>query len=320
MASKGFHVDFIGLGAPKCGTTSVAQYLAEHPSISLYPTKELNFFSSENSIHEPENTAYDDGGMTLYEQRFIDAGIDFSKVVGEFSTCYFHDKKAAERIKRHFPKAKLIIMLRNHPDQLFSFYKMDRYFYNSMDCSFEEALKRYPAYIERAKYSKHLRMYFKLFPKKQIKVLLFDDLRKDPRKLMRDLYTFLGVNPNFAPPSLGKAANVAKQARSPGFRNAVIKLAKTAQRVEQSKAGFVIRGLRKAGVDRLLLKAHHEWNVEPSNAPPMKPATRARLTKLFAKDTAATAKLIKRDLAWKNTTPAASAKKRRTRRRPARRS
>jgi len=46
-------------------------------------------------------------------------------------------------------------------------------------------------------YGRHMKVWFDTFPREQIKVILFDDLKANAAAVMHDVYTFLGVDPDF---------------------------------------------------------------------------------------------------------------------------
>ena len=103
--------NFIGIGAPKAGTTWLFNCLQEHPQVFVAPVKETKFFDDENI----------EGRILEYEAHF--RGAEGAIAVGEISTRYLSSNRgAAERIHRYLPEVRLFVSLRNPSDQAYSHY------------------------------------------------------------------------------------------------------------------------------------------------------------------------------------------------------
>lgn len=76
--SSEFKIDFIGLGAPKCGTTTIAKWLEEHPEISM-PCKETNYFAKYHAPSQEPRDLYKERGIEGYKEIFYNRRVDFSK-------------------------------------------------------------------------------------------------------------------------------------------------------------------------------------------------------------------------------------------------
>lgn len=96
--------NFFFVGAPKCGTTSIAYYLAKHPNIFITNPKEPHFFEEEI----PRGIK----SLKVYES-FFSTVKSIHKVVGEASTGYLYSKNAIKKIISYSPKAKFLVALRN---------------------------------------------------------------------------------------------------------------------------------------------------------------------------------------------------------------
>lgn len=104
--------DFFIIGAPKCGTTSLAAWLSSHPGIFMCSPKEPNHFSRDIATNRAAETS------EQYLALFASAGCD--SVLGEASTTYLRSQIAVQDILRVAPAAKFIIFLRNPVDMVFS--------------------------------------------------------------------------------------------------------------------------------------------------------------------------------------------------------
>jgi len=119
-----FHTlpNFIIIGAAKCGTSSLYNYLVEHPSIFRCIVKEPNYFSM-----------YYDKGNDWYKSCFPLSLTKYSIenikkkkfITGEASTEYYWYPHAAKRARKIIPKAKIIVLLRNPIDRAYSHYNID---------------------------------------------------------------------------------------------------------------------------------------------------------------------------------------------------
>jgi len=192
-----FKLDFIGIGAQKSATSWIYKCLLEHPEICGCPNKETHFFSRDKDFKK---------GPNFYKKYFIHC--DPNKVVGEFSTSYLSDKNAYKRIKKYFPEVKIIVCLRNPIDRAFSHYLHLRS-KNKIDkqTTLLEAIKKYPEIIENGKYGKHLARFFNNFYKEQILVLFYDDIKNNPKKFIKNIFKFLGVNEKFIATGTNKKYN-----------------------------------------------------------------------------------------------------------------
>ena len=193
--------EFIILGAGKSGTTSLYKYLQQHPNVFFPEKKELYFFAFEGE-DKPEGmiTQFD-----RYQAMFESAPEE--KVIGEVSSVYLFRPRAAERIHHYLPKAKLIAILRNPADRAFSDYLMHvgNNHFSIIDSKtgkpkeFAKIVKNRSYFIQIGFYYEQLKRYYDRFDADQIKVYLYDDLVTDSQSLVRDLFEFVGVEPDFAP-------------------------------------------------------------------------------------------------------------------------
>ncbi|RYZ54547.1 MAG: hypothetical protein EOP49_04895 [Sphingobacteriales bacterium] len=194
-------LDFIGIGSPKCGTTWIAQCLAEHPEVFM-PRKEFKYF---DRLYKPD--------LKGFAEHFEDA--PQNKITGEFTPRYFIDRAALERIKHHFPGVKTIMVLRDPIERAVSQFRF--HIYNVMReniYSFREVLEspnRYH-YTEKGLYARYIRQVYEIFPKEQVCIILYDEIKSEPGTVLRNLYSYLGIDAGFTPESLHKKVHVTKAA------------------------------------------------------------------------------------------------------------
>ena len=203
--------DFLVIGAGKSGTTSLDKYLNQHPQIFVPKVKEPNFFGYENTKVEDLNGNEADikhflrSTTTLdkYLEIFKDAAPD--QIKGETSNTYMYHHGAPERIKHYIPDVKLIAVLRQPANRLYSrFLHLARE--NRLPSEeFSDCLDKTSIWWERNDlikegfYYKNLAKYFALFPRENIKIYLYDEFQNNSEKILQEIYEFLGVDKNFKP-------------------------------------------------------------------------------------------------------------------------
>jgi len=206
--------NFLVVGAAKAGTTALYYYLKQHPQIYMSPEKEPKFFALEGDKldfrgpGDRENickSAITD--IETYRQLF--QGVTNEIAIGEASPLYLYSPKAAERIKKYIPDAKLIAILRNPIERAYSGYIMHVREGRETAKDFTEALQEeetrirnnwgWGHYVNVGFYHTQLKRYLELFDQEQIRVYLYEDLKTDPIKLVQDIFRFLGVDDKFMP-------------------------------------------------------------------------------------------------------------------------
>lgn len=196
---------FLGIGALRSGTTSLNYSLGRHPQIFLpVRYKEIHYFlRAKNGTLPPwllpEDAARVPKTRAEYKELFSTAGPQHL-AIGEFSPSYL-SAEVAPRIAMTFPRVKLIVSLRHPVDQARSILAMWLGRQPSRDELVEwlEAKDRLGPrgerpLVEHGRYVNHLKAYFHCFPRDQIKVVIFEDLVADPRSVLGELQTFLGVD------------------------------------------------------------------------------------------------------------------------------
>jgi hypothetical protein len=201
--------NYIVVGAAKAGTTALYHYLAEHPQVFMSPVKETNYFAygldpeGKPICGGPDVRRFRVKTLAQYERLFAGAGDALA--VGEASPLYLECPPAAARIRELLPAARIICSIRNPVDRAYSDYQMHlrhegRPLDPERDLHPAAAWARPDSHwVQIGNYYEQLARYFELFPRNQILVCLFDDLKRSPRGVMEEVYRFLGVDPAFVP-------------------------------------------------------------------------------------------------------------------------
>ncbi len=216
--------DFLIIGAQKAGTTWLWRMLDQHPDTDLPKEKEIHFFGSSELYRK---------GKDRYYGHF--ARLDRSKVIGEASTSYFYDNvpywynessklevdhtlpTIPELITAELPEVKILVVLRDPVHRAISAYfhfMRGNYWMHKGAVSpllglKETAIEHHKIRIlEFGYYARYLKLWSKHVPEDRMRVLIFEeDVRQHPEKAMREVYEFLGLDPQFQPEDLRKRAH-----------------------------------------------------------------------------------------------------------------
>lgn len=203
---------FLIVGAAKAGTSSLYVYLGQHPQVYTSPVRITNFFGlGEQPAPRFGGPIKDkDSVQTLAHYCALFAGAQHEIALGEGSSFFNFTPRAAARIHHYIPDAKLIFILRQPAELAYSQYLYARRMGWEPAPTFEAALNAEPAravegwfpflrYRESSRYAAKLHAFYGRFPKAQMHISLFDDFRRNPAAIVRQVYGFIDVDPDFTP-------------------------------------------------------------------------------------------------------------------------
>lgn len=219
--------DFFIVGAPRCGTTALSEYLKQHPNIFMPKMKEPHFFGKDLKFRIPRisKVKY----LELYKNR------EENMIAGDASVMYLMSKTAASEIKSQCPNAKIIIMLRNPVDLLYSLHSKMLLTGNEDICDFEKALavenerrqgQRIPKLVQRydllyysevVKFYEQVIRYRNIFGWENVLVVFYKDFKEDTSGQLKKILSFLGVT-EFIKPEY-KIVNANQVVRFPILRD-----------------------------------------------------------------------------------------------------
>lgn len=215
--------DFIIIGAQKGGTTSLYSYLTEHPNIASASTKEVHFFDHRFHLGLSWYRAHFPTGIEQYYAQHVRKQVF---ITGEASPGYLFHPLAPKRIASLLPHVKLIVLLRNPVDRLYSQYR-HKVARGREKLPVEEAVAReeerlrgerekiasqknyyspnfqHFSYKTRGMYAEQLEIWFSLFPREQFLIMKSEDMYKDPAAIYKQTLEFLN-SPIYEPASLQK--------------------------------------------------------------------------------------------------------------------
>ena len=213
--------DFVIIGAKRGGSTSLYNYVLEHPSIvPLFPSRQ----------HIKGAHYYDTRyarGLTWYRSHFPMevGGRQLARpelrpaICGEASPYYLFHPLAAERLAHDYPDARIVVALRDPVERAYSHFK-ERTHHGGETLSFEEALAAEPgrlrgeaeriiaepgyisaehenhSYLAQGRYLDMLPRWSTFFPREQIHIAVSEEFYADPDRHVNEVWEFLGLPPH----------------------------------------------------------------------------------------------------------------------------
>lgn len=199
---------FLIIGSQKCGTTSLYNYLIQHPNLIAASKKEIHFFS----------TNYDKGDE-WYKTHFPRTkafGNKTDVITGEATPYYIFHPHSPARVRKALPDVKIIVLLRDPVERAFSHYK-HHVKLKVEPLTFADAIKAEPqrlmceldkmvqnegydsynlqmySYLARGVYVDQLKRWLDYFPREQFLILQSEDFFRNPADNYLRSLEFLGL-------------------------------------------------------------------------------------------------------------------------------
>jgi hypothetical protein len=296
--------NFFIIGAPKCGTTAMSEYIRSHPNVFMSVPKEPRFFSFDIGPSDYKSLA---DYLTLFD------GADAShSVVGEATPSYLRSKVAVPAIRALFEESKLLVMLRNPVELVYALHAERRRCGSELVADFECAwdmeitrkstastdnnLPEGSRYLTAGKLGEQVKRVLSVFPRDQVCFILFDDFVSNPRSEYLRLLDFLGI------PDDGRLdfprINEGTQFKSP--RLAQFQIWLRLRLAPYWKTFKRLTGIRRIGI----MRAINRVNIEARSRPPLRPEFRRQVSEVFNEDIRLLEDLLGRDLsAWRAEPP-----------------
>ena len=303
------------VGAPRCGTTALSEYLRGHPEICFSTPKEPHFFLRYDLREE----ATEELRQTVLN-RYLDlyfAERHGSSLFAEGSVSYFYAPEQLEPILRLWPRAKFIICLRNPLQMVPSLHQ--RLFYNGDETErhFDRAWSLVPErrngrymprscieprfldYWEAGQLGKHLDRFLSIVGPERCHISIFDDFKKDPGAEYRRVLEFLELPDD-------QRSDFDRHAESKDCRIAwVHRLMKRPPRAamwlfDPEDLQVMVEGVGKPSpvLDTIMdIRAKIiAWNRVPAAKPQVGKRVLGEMCDMFRKDVALLSDLVDRDL------------------------
>lgn len=213
--------NFIVVGFPKCGTTSLHYYLDDHPEIFMPKQKELHYFTAEkllplsNGPGDKSVNQFHINSFQAYKNHFKKAQ-QKHKAIGDASPSYINYPETIPDIKAKLgTDIKIIIVLRDPIKRTFSNYlhlvrenREKQSFFEALQAEEERREKGFSDfwyYKWNSLYAKKVEAFKKAFD--EVYIMTNENLQQNPLQSVQKLYKFLGVYANYKPQNLSKQYN-----------------------------------------------------------------------------------------------------------------
>lgn len=193
------------MGGPRSGTTALYEYLSDHPQVVASKQKEPHYFSTD----------FRDFSWASNEKEYLNlfpVPPEGSKVVLEASPLYLYSDVAIKNIFDFNPSSKLIILARKPAEMIPSWHAQVLYATDENIGRFEEAWRatakrkngeqiprtcrnsEFLFYDEIGAVGSQTERALSIFPSEQVKVIIFDEFRRDTAGVYRSTLDFLGLD------------------------------------------------------------------------------------------------------------------------------
>ena len=290
--------NFFIVGAPKCGTTALSEYLRNHPQAFISTPKEPHYFATD--IEQRSVTSLDD-----YLSLFAAAN-ESHVAIGEASVWYLYSKEAIKKIRKFKPSAKLIVMVRNPADLVYSMHSQGLFNLAESELDFSKAWslsekrkvgapvpkecldRKLLYYDEIAKLGTQLENVLKYFPLDQVKVLFFEEFTSDTKRVYRDVLDFLGLKDDLR--MRFQKINQNKRRRSRFVKHVT-------QNLPTGLVSLYLKVKTAAGIGDIgLLSKIEKWNKVNTIRQPLANSMRREVIQTYEEDILKLAGITKRDL------------------------
>lgn len=239
---RGRAPDFLYIGAPRCGSTWLYKALRAHPDIYVPDGKGINFFDSNF-----------DRGPQWYFSHFARAKP--VQIVGEVSHDIYAHPQAAARIARVLPKARLILCLREPVDFARSVVHWWHTHTNQFGSTPDEMMS-HAHFDALLNYRGNIETLQEYVGYERLKIVFFEDLKRSPASVLRDIFHFLEVEPKFGSDSIERPVNTTRPARFPSLTKGAFRIGAEMRRlgggrlVERMKTYTLIQTLLYRSAER----------------------------------------------------------------------
>lgn len=291
--------NFFMIGAPKCGTTALSEYLRMHPNIYMSVPKELFYFDTDFPLYCKAKTEQE------YLEFFQDAKPQH-KVVGEASATYLYSSVALKNLYQFNPNAKIVVMLRNPVDLVYSFHSQLSYDGDENELDFERAWKlqskrekglhisrlcrepRLLQYAEFGRLGQQVERLLSIFPLEQIHVIWFEEFTSSTQLVYEKVLNFLDVP---------RDNRTEFQRFNPNKKHKSILLGNVTQKTPETLVDAAMKAKHLMGFERWgILDAIRSFNSKPTSRKPLSEDFRTELIADFSEDIQRLSYLLDKDL------------------------
>lgn len=319
------------VGAPRCGTTTLASFLQQHPDVCFSAVKEPHYFT-QHDFSGLSDAKIRDHVQSEYLDRFFGQCPASMKLRAEGSVTYLYAADHMAPILKLWPDSKFIIALRDPLSMLPSLHSRllvtgdenIRDFRTAWDLVDERAKgrsipksaidPRFLRYDEAGKLGENVERFLGAVGRERCHIVLFDDLSADPEGSYRDMCRFIGIEPwqgtDLKPQRINKTIRI-------GWLQRLLKRPPKAVRSALAGEKFHKREKEIGSTDSKMLttifavrKRLLDWNKVPAKREPLDPEVRQQIIDRLRNDVILLSRVIDRDLShWLGGVPEAKPQK-----------
>src|SRR5215207_2365033 len=210
--NRGMLPNVVIAGAPKCGTTSLFAWLADHPDVCGSIVKEARYFLDPDDPLFKKSSNYRDHGFAGYETYFTHCEAAEAALVVEATPVYLYQRSAPAALAQIEPLPHVVLVFRKPSERVYSHFHFLHDSHARIDSRlpFEEFVRLVragdpgiPHYghaksvIAHSEYVEYLPAWFERIPRAHIHLFLFEDLRRDPAAFMKAVARQFDIDPSF---------------------------------------------------------------------------------------------------------------------------
>lgn len=307
-------------GAPRTGTTSLAYYLRNHPSVCFSKLKEPHFFS-QRDLNGLDDSALRDVVTTDYLDRFFpNRNEQENSMLIEGSVTYLYAPDRMQPILRLWPEAKFIVGLRNPIEMIPSLHQRLLVLGDETVRDFERAWRLVDArkagrhvpasciepqwlqYDQLGRLGSYVESFISVVGRDRCFFVIHDELRANPAKVFSELVEFLSLPPHdltdIKPRRTGRGFKVGWIQRFL-MRPPVITRKVLAGPAYRRRFENLDRLRKERPTLKMLERARKQilrWNETDAPRPSLSPSLHDEFRALFAMDVAKLEQIVDRDL------------------------
>ena len=195
--------DFLVIGAKRCGTTSLYEYLGKHPCIKKSSHDHIGFFDDNYDLGIG---FYKSFFPTIFEKKIYEVK-NGKFLTNDVTSSYIQNTKIVNRIVEMLPNSKIIAILRNPVDRAYSEYNLHlranaeiesfdsliQNEINSIENKNDGGKIKNNSYLKKGFYYDQLKPWFELFPKNNILILSTEKFGENTSQVFNDIFKFLNL-------------------------------------------------------------------------------------------------------------------------------
>lgn len=315
------------VGAPRCGTTTLASFLQQHPDVCFSAVKEPHFFT-QHDFSGCDEAKFRHVVDEEYLQRFFGHCDGTEKLRAEGSVTYLYAPESMAPILKLWPDARFVIALRDPLSMLPSLHAR-------LLVTGDESIREFPKawakvgdraqgksiprsavdprwlrYDEAGRLGSRVEAFLAAVGRQRCHIVLFDDLQADPQGTYRELCRFLGLKPwagtNFSAQRVNKAIRIGWLQRFLKRPPKPVRTVLAGEKFRQREKKLDAKEGRAIAAIFRIRKRLLEWNKVPAKREPLDPAVRQQIIDRLRDDVTLLSRVIGRDLShWLGGVPEA---------------